>query len=132
MDSSPAVQNAAVQKVFDGAHDVVSALWTGMNPEEAKKNFDLPEDAAIEIVREPESLFDKEICILGFKKGTNQYGDYWTFLFIPKQEKVALGFFSLSSLPFLGMIERSKLPVKGVLEKVVNKKNPKKTYWNLK
>jgi hypothetical protein len=115
-----------VKSLFAGANSVTPAAWIGVNPDTAKAMYNVAE---IETVKKPEELIGKEICIIGRKEQENEKGKYQTFLFIPNQENIVLGLFSLSSKPFIDMVSRSKLPVKGVLSKEPCKKG---TYWSLK
>lgn len=121
---SPATE--VVQGLFQQANKVVPVNWHGVSPEQAKTMYGITD---IEVVKKPEELIGKEVCIIGCKEQTNDKGAYMTFLFVPNQENLALGMFSLSSKPFIDMVMRSKLPVKGVLNKEPCKKGK---YWNLK
>lgn len=114
-----------VQSLFSGANKITPVQWRGVSPDTAKALYNVPE---IELFKKPEVLIGKEICVIGSKDGENEKGKYTTFLFVPNQETVALGLFSLSSKPFIDMVARSKLPVKGVLSK---KPCAKGSYWNL-
>jgi hypothetical protein len=115
-----------MDKIFDGANKVVPANWTGLSPDMAKAAYGLSD---ITLIENKDTLIGTELCIIGYKDGSNSKGPYTTFLFIPRQDKLALGLVSFSSTPFCDMIKRSKLPVKGVIEKTPCKKG---SYWNLK
>lgn len=127
-------QDATVESLFGGASKPVSNLWTGVNPDTAKSLYgktdiyvfsSKPKEGQLPV----KDIIGKEICIIGFKEAVNAQGVYYTYLFVPKQEPLVLGFFSLSSKPFHDLVTRSKLPVKGILEKVPCKKG---SYWNLR
>jgi hypothetical protein len=115
-----------VKNLFNGANKVTPAIWSGVSPDMAKTMYGV---ADVELFKKAEVLVGRRICIIGHKEQQNEKGVYRTFLFVPDQETVALGMFSLSSKPFIDMICRSKLPVAGTLEKCPCKKG---SYWNLK
>jgi hypothetical protein len=120
--SAPAVPCNPVEDAFNTASSAptTSALWTGMNPAQAKEKFGVTDIPNVD--KKQLNADGTEILILGY-------------LILPRQEKPALAFVSLESLPFLDSVKKSKLPVKGKIVKVLPtpeelaKKEPKRPYW---
>jgi hypothetical protein len=134
--SAPAVPCNPVEDAFNTASSAptTSALWTGMNPAQAKEKFGVTDIPNVD--KKQLNADGTEILILGYKPKVDAKGKtFYVYLILPRQEKPALAFVSLESLPFLDSVKKSKLPVKGKIVKVLPtpeelaKKEPKRPYW---
>ena len=117
-EQKPAVAGNPVDNLFEGAGSVPVEAWTGTDPETAGKLYGVTsEKIALK------ELVGREICIIGKMQRQGERGIYFVYLFVPRQETLALCTTATSSKSFIERVNRSgKLPVKGCVRKETGKK----------
>jgi len=107
-----------VTKLFDSANSVPAKEWVGTDPDTAKALYGIADVPKTKL----ESLIGAEIVIIGKLKMQGDKGMYNIYLYVPKQDELALCTMAVSSKSFNERVERSKMPVKGTVTKEISTK----------
>jgi hypothetical protein len=115
-----------VTALFDSANSVPAKEWVGTDPDTAKALYGVAEVTKVKL----ETLIGSEIVIIGKLKMQGDRGPYSVYLFVPKQEELTLCTTAVSSKSFNEHVERSKLPVRGLVTKETSTKKNKEGVFN--